>query len=64
MGNTTAPLKDELPCGCVRGYRLCAAAEALWRGELEAYRAGDDERGDELRAQYEAHFEVIEVPHG
>ena len=52
---------DELRCGCVRGWRLCDTAVALWVEVNAAYRAacstGDWVRYDEASAAYRRHIE-------
>lgn len=58
-----ACVRPALPCGCVRGRRLCAEAIALWDAVVEAFkvdhRRGEGYEGYEAkRAVYEAHFAV------
>jgi hypothetical protein len=56
-----------LPCGCVRGVKLCAEAERLWEAVAEAHHAYAQEHSvrigrlrrvdyDEALAAFNAHF--------
>lgn len=61
-------LSEKLPCGCIKGKRICPKADALWRSVQEAYDAAaantDDARSRALWnrytaaiCRYDAHFD-------
>ncbi len=54
---------DELPCGCIRGVRLCSEAEELWEETGRAYKRAKSGRGTweeyhKAVGKYEKHFEA------
>jgi hypothetical protein len=51
-----------LPCGCRRGFVLCAEAQRLWRRVADAHhavvtQAAPRDEWEAARRKYDAHFE-------